>query len=619
MDVVSIIIDRVDSTNVFNLIEGGLPTNNTHLQRPIDEDLIREFLSELEKYYRISNSINEGQRSLFSLDILSELRKIGEMFFRQFFPEEIQERLCELREGYLFFHTAHPLRHIPMELIHDGNSFLLDKFFIGKNSAGSWKHTEFKEMDRLRVLIIADPTEDLEWARREGETLFESLNAELSADRLDIEFQHGHRITKLNLLNSIKNKDIIHYSGHLHYDDNPSNSGWLLSDNKVLRAREIEKAGISPHLVFSNSCLSSPLQHNENNQNKPNSMNNEIRMADLAKSFLKAGIGNYIGTNWEIKDSKLTHDFAMYFYRAIFQDCSVGEALFEARQHFRQIAPKNDLTWANYTLHGNPQTKIYRTAQRRTIDASRSQLNSKRIIEDYPTPIAKHYKIFLTSLEDKSTTPEERLNNLIQTFKFTLLMVGAIIFGNFRHLNFKGDLPRSDSPSTIREWVESIYHCIRNIQSLKIELAIPGLLECLYLHREPLYKLLDWSDKFDSNELREEDYEIHIVTFQYTFDNLIHDFSALSRHQVLYVHNNDREATLLRGIKSQTINILPPEFEEESLKNILERNSGKTCFYNNKKKVLFPIESFASYDPEEDYIHFPAFTNISKKENVNLN
>ena len=142
------------------------------------------------------------------------------------------------------------LRNIPWELLYDGSHFLVDKLFIGKNISGYWRDMLRPERDRLRVLIVADPTEDLEWARMEGEGLFESLNAELSADRLDVQFMAGRRITKLNLLNAVKDRDIIHYSGHLYYSHDQQESGWLLKGDKVLRAREIEKAGFSPYLVF---------------------------------------------------------------------------------------------------------------------------------------------------------------------------------------------------------------------------------------------------------------------------------------------------------------------------------------------------------------------------------
>ena len=346
MEFFSIIIDRVNTTNVFNIIQGRLPTRETHLQTIVDDDLIAEFLTEIERISRISNSMSDAEAALLPVNVSTELRRIGETFFLQFFPDQIQDRLRNTERGSLFVHSDYKLRNIPWELLHDGNCFLADKFNMGKNISGYWRDINRTERERLNVLIIADPTEDLEWARQEGEGLFESLNAELSADRLDVQFMSGRRITKLNLLNALKNRDIIHYSGHLHYNKEQQESGWLLSGGKVLRAREIEKAGFSPFLVFSNSCFSSPVSgESPNGQESSGS-----RFNDLAGAFLKAGIANYIGTNWEIVDNARTYDFAMNFYRSIFEEKTVGEALFESRNYARRNYPGYDLTWANYVF-----------------------------------------------------------------------------------------------------------------------------------------------------------------------------------------------------------------------------------------------------------------------------
>ena len=57
MDLFSIIIDRVGTTNVFNIIQGRLPSWDPHLQTIVDEDLIEELRGEIYRTSRLSTSL----------------------------------------------------------------------------------------------------------------------------------------------------------------------------------------------------------------------------------------------------------------------------------------------------------------------------------------------------------------------------------------------------------------------------------------------------------------------------------------------------------------------------------------------------------------------------------
>ena len=608
MEHFSIIIDRVGSTNVFNIVQGSLPSRDTHLQTIVDDDLIEEFLGEIERLSRISNSLSTHSAESPPVDVADELRRVGETFFLQFFPEQIQTRLIDMEDGFLFLHVDHRLRRIPWELLYAGRCHLAQKFYMGKNVSGVWKDIERPLRDRLRVLIIADPTEDLEWARREGEGLFESLNAEQSADRVDVQLMSGRRITKLGLLNAIKERDIIHFCGHLFHGPQPQESGWLLSDNKVLRAREIEKAGLSPHLVFSNSCLSSPVVgHSEGGE--------DPRFSDLAGAFLKANIGAYVGTNWEITDSNHTLSFAMNFYRALFDENSVGEALFEARRISMRERPSHDLTWANYVLHGNPMTRVYQSAGRPTFDASRSELNQQRVLESYPSPIAIAYATFLEAPEE--TAPARlRLGLLIEAFEKTLFTVGALIFANYQHLKLKGPLPSVDAPLGPKAWLEAIFACIRGIRHLPADSSALGLLDSLLLHRDSFYKLIDWSARARQGT-GGEDQEILLVTFQYLFENILSDLGALGREKLLYVFPNGEDAVVLQGPRRESILLLTDGAGESRLLEQIERNRGKVCFWSSSRKLILSLHDFIRYDAAAGQLEFPAVAlNGDRSESV---
>ncbi len=606
MEFLNIILDRVSNTVVFNIIQGRLPGSETHIHSVVDEDLIGEYLSEIERISSISHTITEGS-GIISIDVAADLRKVGEAFYRQFFPEVIRDRLRKTDTGFLFFHVDSGLGSIPWELLHDGTGFFSDRFFIGRNVSGFWKEKSVTEKDRLRVLIIADPTEDLPWARAEGEGLFDTLNAEVSADRLDIQLLVGKRITKLNLLSALKDKHIVHYAGHVHHSANPGESGWLLYGNRILRAREIEKAGFAPDLVFSNSCFSSPVNTGEPISDSQ-SLNQEgvARSGDLALAFLKAGIYNFIGTNWEIQDSRRTFEFAIAFYRSIFEERSVGEALFDARHHSRTSFPSSDLTWANYVLHGNPRTRVYRAGGRRTFDASRNALMYKRITEEYPSPISAAYTAFT---DCQNSGGADCLGLLCDTFAKTILVTGSVILGQAVSLHMQTGLPSPDSRISLEEWFNKTEEIFNFIKSMQIDTALPGIAEVIYQHRDSLRKMFLWRSDYLNRKIDADSLETYTVTYQYMLDNFLYDLGFFRKNLIFALKDSDENrGRPLHGNRNSDIRILPAEYYEEKISGYLKTNRSIIVYYNSSKKHLFSLEPFMKMNPNTGVTEFPCVT-----------
>ncbi|MCB1138804.1 MAG: CHAT domain-containing protein [Leptospiraceae bacterium] len=603
MDILNIIVDRVEEVNVFNLIQGRTPGRDTHLHTRVDEDLLREFLSELERIAYLSNQMEEGGLAL-ELNLARRLRSAGQTFFDQFFPAQIQEKLRSSEGGFLFFHVDQSLASLPWELLYEGTCFLADKFSIGKNIAGFWSESLRAERDRLRVLIIADPTEDLDWARREGEGLLESLNADVSSDRIDVELLTGPRLGKLELLEAIRDRDIIHYAGHLHYDPSQKESGWLLPEGKILRAREIEKVGSLPGLVFSNSCMSMPdhLQQEEyfGSETEGDEAGSEGRKFNhLAGAFLRAGIASYIGTSWEIRDSSRTFDFALQFYRSLFEERSVGEAMFDARKHARQQFPPNDMTWAAYNLHGNPLTRIFRSGNRRTFDASRNILTSRKILQQYPYPISRHYRRFLDLQESYDAASSEMLSTLSSCFFHTLGICGSILFSNLSSLKIR--LSGLEHNLNFAEWTAEMFEGLNRVHSLGVELAAPGLVESFFLHRDNIEKLLKWSEPVQEESAA----DAYLVTFQYLFDNLLTDLSFLGRYRLVYLKDRAGDALELRGQDIIEMRILPSQMEDVQLARSIEKFSSQVCFFNSSRRALLTLSPYMRFEPEEKEFYYP--------------
>ena len=153
--------------------------------------------------------------------------------------------------------------------------------------------------------------------------------------------------------------------GMLTYDaQNPSESGWLLSDG-MLKAGEIAAMGglqPMPALVFSNACQSGQTDGWMVDDQ-------EQRIFGLANAFLLSGVQHYIGTFWETVDEP-SSQFAKRFYSTIAEGKSIGTSLRDARQA-PSATGSESLAWANYMLYGDPSRGFDTGEQRHRKGCSR--------------------------------------------------------------------------------------------------------------------------------------------------------------------------------------------------------------------------------------------------------
>jgi hypothetical protein len=105
----------------------------------------------------------------------SALERVGGLVFSHLLTEPARVRLREAEPTDLYLRLDERLVHIPWELCHDGRDFLATKFRLGRQVITSRSIPERAPRrapgDRLRVLLVADPTETLPQASREVEHL----------------------------------------------------------------------------------------------------------------------------------------------------------------------------------------------------------------------------------------------------------------------------------------------------------------------------------------------------------------------------------------------------------------------------------------------------------------
>ncbi len=573
----SLIIDRVGNVNIFNVLEGNVPGEESHIQSTIDDDLILEYIEEVERLVRVSQAVLNHSNKMVNADILQDLKVLGETFFQQFFPDSIIQKLKTTHKRSIHFNIDPALSLIPWELLHDGNSFLSDKFRIGKTIRGGVHKSPHRMNQKIKMLIVADPTEDLLGAQKEGEALFSILSQKVPSHQLELEFIGGKQVTKLKLLSLIKDKHIIHYSGHLHFSEDSLENGWLLSDEKILKAREIKSSGIDTDLVFSNSCLSAKSAGKKINTNFLN---------QYAGAFLTAGIKTFIGTNWEILDNERTIDFTIRFYTAIFAQKSVGESLFYAKEYARRNYHSNDLTWANYSLFGNPDFSI--VSSEKSVLPSQKILNPSAIIDLYPTPIANTYSRYLSI--QKSNSPDlDILKSEIQVFESLSQILGMIIFSDHKFHSMDKPIPNSlDDAVSIRRWWELIYSCLWDFQKLKISPFLEFITTSLNSQKETIFKIITWLENWEEKPLQKDEFESYLIILQFFMENLLLEVKELESISILLVSENQNPHYYFKGTKP---NYRMPAVSSKEM-DLFSPHKGTLVMYHEEKKIIRPYITY---------------------------
>jgi CHAT domain-containing protein len=219
-------------------------------------------------------------------------------------------------------------------------------------SVAGW--LEERRLDhRLKVLLIVNPTGDLPGAEREGERV-RRLFAQDTAYQLDE--LRGEEATWSAVRACFRSGeyDVIHYAGHAFFDPyNRARSGVLCHGRRVLSGLDLVHLEKLPALVFFNACEAGRIRGGdapgEEEQREPVAKRLE-RNVGLAESFLRAGVGNYVGTYWPVGD-EAAEEFAGVFYRALVRGDSIGDALQESR---KRVLDLKSVDWADYVHYGSP-------------------------------------------------------------------------------------------------------------------------------------------------------------------------------------------------------------------------------------------------------------------------
>ncbi len=316
----------------------------------------------------------EEPQATVSVPLASLVREMGDLMYRLFLPESIQEylraNLCsltistndlELPWEFMYYNHTPDVQEDDSPPNDDVENFLCLSRPIARRLMGrplpTDRATRSNRPAKRQFLFIANPTGDLPGAENEVNAVVEALKQNW-ADQIEVTLLAREAASgrQLNQLLRSDRFDVIHYSGHAFFDDNdPDYSGLLLHNREIFFADKIRRLLGGRPLVFLNACESAR-SSNEGRTTSGLSYNLQKPAQGLAASFVYGGALGCLGSLWPINDLRAAH-FAVEFYNHVLEGQMIGEAMRRARVRIKGDQP-NEITWAAFVLYGDPTFRL---------------------------------------------------------------------------------------------------------------------------------------------------------------------------------------------------------------------------------------------------------------------
>ncbi len=289
-------------------------------------------------------------------DGFGKLKKTGQLLWDELLARSIKDRLRATPSANLVLSLDEELVYIPWELLYDGKEFLSLKFNMGRVVRAKEKphRPQYRSMtDRFRMLVLANPTNDLGSAYQEG--LFIKNQFDKRSGKINIDFK-STQIDTVYVKKYLRDYDLVHFAGHCEIDaDDPANTGWVLSNGRFT-AHDILVMGETsslPSLIFSNACQSAKVSCDTIDAMY------QDEAYSLASAFLFSGVRHYIGSIRKIED-KASLLFAKEFYSQLLKGETVGESMRLGRLKLIRESGEHSVYWAGYLLYGDPDFRLFK-------------------------------------------------------------------------------------------------------------------------------------------------------------------------------------------------------------------------------------------------------------------
>jgi CHAT domain-containing protein/pimeloyl-ACP methyl ester carboxylesterase len=296
---------------------------------------------------------------------LQDVQEFGRNFANVFLPAEVCTVLESMKERHLVIVHDTPSARVPWETmtINDWSPAIeagLSRRYLADNLPIATWLEERRLSQMLKLLLIVNPTEDLDGADVEGDRIQQLAGTSAA---IEVTSLRKGAATKAAILSALRSGsyDLVHYAGHAYFDpQRPGQSGLLCAGKDVLRGVDLTGLTNLPAVVFFNACEAARVRGARPATEKPAKVaktGKEIKPASkqiaesagVAEALMRGGIGNYLSTYWPVNDQAAA-TFAETFYHTILTGSSIGVALQAGRKAVFDLRQRD---WADYILYGN--------------------------------------------------------------------------------------------------------------------------------------------------------------------------------------------------------------------------------------------------------------------------
>jgi len=322
-------IDIIEKLKLANLDK----VHDLVINMDLSGELLKTTIVDISKGTKIHNYDFRLKENLFNL--VYKKQRMAEYFLKNDDTKELKVILKEIgnliydnifknldidgifKEGGFIIHISgsSDIFNLPFEICYK-DSFIFEKNIV------SYRSEESQNLDNAiikKILIIADPSLQYEWAYNEGIILYNFFKKmRLSVDLIA-------RPLKKDMVNDFfLFYDIIHFAGHGVSNNNFA--GWDIGST-FFTVDDIIIQRHLPCLIFASSC------------------GETLR---LGLDFLKLGVKNIISSRWVIPDKDISQ-FIITFYEMMFEGLDIGVAFNRA---INKSYRRGDLVPILFTLYG---------------------------------------------------------------------------------------------------------------------------------------------------------------------------------------------------------------------------------------------------------------------------
>ena len=280
-----------------------------------------------------------------------DLPRLGRGLAQLLLARSVHDGLATMSHRPLVIVHDREASRVPWETLHVGDGHpalgrgLSRRYEADGLSVARWREAR-EPGPRIRVLLVANPTEDLPGAAAEAQ----ALRALLEEHGASPDVLSGRAATREAVLDRLAagGCDVLHFAGHAFFDaDDPGRSGLLCAGGRVLRGADLASITNLPALVFCNACEAARVRRRERRRAAQ-------RSSGVAEAFLAGGVANFIGTHWPVGDAAAL-EFSIRLYRDLLAGTPLGEAVIAARRRVFALA---SIDWADYVHYGAPQFRL---------------------------------------------------------------------------------------------------------------------------------------------------------------------------------------------------------------------------------------------------------------------